>query len=93
MGKREIARAFKITGADRIELKRLLRRMADDGVLQKDRKRLREAGTLPPVAVLEVSGTDAEGELTGRPVNWDVQAHGEPPAIVILPPRQRGRGP
>ncbi|MGI9415448.1 MAG: ribonuclease R, partial [Hyphomicrobiales bacterium] len=91
VGKREIARAFKIRGADRIELKRLLRRMADEGLLEKDRKRLRESGTLPPVAVLEVSGTDKDGDLTGRPVNWDVQAHGEPPAIVILPPKQRGR--
>ena len=30
-GKREISRAFNITGADRIGLKRLLREMADDG--------------------------------------------------------------
>ena len=33
MGKREIARAFKISGADRIDLKRMLRKMADQGLL------------------------------------------------------------
>jgi len=90
VGKREIARAFKISGADRIDLKRLLRKMADQGLLEKDRKRLRKSGTIPPIAVLEVTGTDSDGDLIAKPVNWDADAHGDPPAILILPSKQRG---
>ena len=55
-GKREIARAFGIKGADRIELKRLLRKMADDGLIASRRKRLADASSLPPVTVLRIAG-------------------------------------
>ena len=74
VGKREIARAFKIRGSDRIDLKRILRKMADDGLLAKDRKRLHKPGSLPPVAVLEVAGPDEDGDLAAGPVNWDQDA-------------------
>src|SRR5690606_11927658 len=60
--KREIARAFGIKGADRVELKRILRELEEEGLVGRERKRLRPAGSLPPVTVLEVSGPDAEGE-------------------------------
>ena len=36
--KRDIAKAFGIKGADRIELKRLLRELTEEGHLRKDRK-------------------------------------------------------
>ena len=87
VGKREIARAFKIRGSDRIDLKRILRKMADDGLLAKDRKRLHKPGSLPPVAVLEVAGPDEDGDLAAGPVNWDQDALGDPPSIIILPDR------
>ena len=48
-GKREIARAFGIKGADRVELKKLLRKMADDGLIASRRKRLSDATGMPPV--------------------------------------------
>jgi ribonuclease R len=91
IGKREIARAFNIRGSDRIPLKRLLRKMADDGVLAKERKRLHKSGSLPPVGVLEVTGPDDDGDLAAVPVNWDRDAQGDPPAVVILPDKA-GRG-
>lgn len=90
VGKREIARAFGIRGSDRIALKRILRKMADDGLLEKERNRLRPAGSLPPVGVLEILGTDDDGELAARPVNWDRNAQGDPPGIVIVPDKARG---
>ena len=83
VGKREIARAFNIRGSDRIPLKRLLRKMADDGLLAKERKRLHRPGSLPPVGVLEVSGPDEDGDLAAVPVNWDRDAIGDPPLVVI----------
>ena len=48
VGKREIARAFGIGGAERIDLKRLLAEMADDGTLAGNRKGLHKKGGLPP---------------------------------------------
>lgn len=90
VGKREIARAFGIRGNDRIHLKRLLRKMADEGLLQKERKRLRKAGTLPPVCILEITGTDDDGDLAALPTNWDSDAQGDPPAVVIVPDKKRG---
>ena len=40
IGKREIARAFGIKGDDKIELKRLLSELADEGAIEKRGKRL-----------------------------------------------------
>lgn len=88
VGKREIARAFGIKGSDRIGLKRILRKMADEGLLEKNRKRLRQAGTLPPVGVLEVVGTDEDGDLAAIPTNWDREALGDPPGVVIVPNKE-----
>ncbi len=81
--KREIARAFGIRGADRIELKRLLRELQDDGLVARERKRVRPAGTLPPVTVLEVTGPDAEGDLAARPAAWE--GDGPAPRVLIAP--------
>ena len=41
VGKREIARAFNLKGADRIRLKEMLRELTEDGQVTKRRKRLR----------------------------------------------------
>ncbi len=93
-GKREIARAFSVKGADKIDLKHLLKRMADEGKLAKRRKKLVDASTLPPVAVLEVMGLDQDGEAFGEPVEWDEGAGGKPPRVLIVgtdPPRKGDR--
>jgi ribonuclease R len=62
VGKREIARAFNIKGGQRFELKRLLREMADEGLIEGTRKALAEPGTLPSVCVIEISELDENGE-------------------------------
>jgi ribonuclease R len=87
VGKREIARAFQIGGADRIALKAMLKDLERDGALDRGRKRrLSRPGALPEVAVLEIAGTDPDGEVIARPVPWAEDA-GEPPLIYMAPDR------
>jgi ribonuclease R len=86
VGKREIARAFGITGADRIPLKALLKELEKDGAVDRGRgRRLSQPGTLPEVAVVQVTGTDADGEVLAKPVMW--KGDGEPPVIYLAPDR------
>ncbi|WP_439814739.1 ribonuclease R [Zavarzinia sp. CC-PAN008] len=92
VGKREIARAFHITGDQRIELKRLLAEMAEEGLIGGDRRRsVQAAGQLPAVAVLEVVDVDVDGELTARPAMWDPDR--PVPRIVVAPGRHAGPAP
>ncbi len=81
--KRDIAKAFGITGADRIELKRLLRELEEEGVLERRGRRHGEKGALPKVAVFEVLPPDAAGDIYFRPVDW---RGGEPPADFLYIP-------
>ena len=85
---REIARAFGAKNADRAALNRMLRELADEGRIDRRRKRLHHAGTLPPVVLADITGRDGDGELLARPTEWDEQAHGAPPVIHISTPRR-----
>lgn len=78
--KREIAKAFGIKGAARIDLKRRLRELESEGHLQKSRKSYRDPDKLPPVSVLQISGLTPDGELLARPLEW----HGEGVEPVVL---------
>ena len=65
--KRDIAKAFNIKGADRIPLKRLLRELNAEGLLEGSRKGgMRGHGELPSVSVIQVTGRDKEGYLVAR---------------------------
>ena len=55
----------------RIDFKRLLASMTEDGTLSGDRKSLRKKGGLPPVTVLEVTGRDDDGDLIAKPAVWE----------------------
>ena len=66
--KRDIAKAFGIRGDAKIDLKRLLKEMEDEGALEKKTRRFRESGVLPPVAVLQVLAPDAAGDLFAVPL-------------------------
>ena len=81
--KRDIARAFGLKGTARIELKRLLREMQDEGALARKRRTWHDAGDLPPVAVLQVTGPDAAGELSARVA--EAPAEGPEPRIRLVP--------
>ena len=67
VAKRDIAKAFNIKGADRIPLKRMLRELAAEGLLDGSRKGgLRGQGDLPSVTVIEVTGRNKYGVLQAR---------------------------
>ncbi|MEM8754036.1 MAG: hypothetical protein AAGF90_13740 [Pseudomonadota bacterium] len=81
--KRDIARAFGVKGADRIELKRLMREMQADGDLKKTGRRgFRGDGTLPPVGMLLVEGSNHDGDLFAKPQVWEDEA--PPPRILVV---------
>ena len=48
IGTREIARAFGLKNADRATLTRMLRELADEGRIERRRKKLHHPGTCPP---------------------------------------------
>ncbi|HMI97259.1 MAG TPA: RNB domain-containing ribonuclease, partial [Micropepsaceae bacterium] len=90
--KRDVARALGVKGADRKVLKQILAEMAEEGAIERGRKRsLVPAGALPEVTVLEIFGEDPDGEPLGRPVEW--AADGPAPSILILPGREEASAP
>jgi len=80
--KRDIARAFGIKGAARIDLKRLLKELESEGHLAKRNKTWRDPEKLPPVAVLQVGDPTPDGDLTARPMEW--QGDSAEPRILIV---------
>lgn len=84
LGKREIARAFHISGTDRIRLKSLLKELQSEGVIEKGRSRkLAPPDALPAVAVIDIVALDSDGELLARPAAW--RSAGDPPVIYVAP--------
>ena len=88
VGTKEIAREFGLKNADRAELKRLLRELADDGAIRKQGRRISETAALPPTVVADITGRDRDGELIATPTEWDEVENGEPPKIRIHVPRK-----
>ena len=89
--KRDIARLLGIKGQERIKLKRILKELEGEGLIARGPKRsFSKAGTLPEVAVLEITGQDPDGELLARPARWDGDA--PPPPIIVVPGREEAGG-
>ncbi len=66
----EIAVHFSLKGADRRDLRLMLKSMREDGGLaRRGRKGVAERGALPPVGVADVTERDADGELYVRLTN------------------------
>ncbi|MFT3941924.1 ribonuclease R [Rhodopseudomonas sp.] len=88
VGTREIAREYGLKNADRAELKRMLRELADGGSIRKSgRRKVSEPATLPPTLLADIVSRDADGELIATPSEWDEQ-DGEAPKIRIHTPRR-----
>jgi ribonuclease R len=83
VGTREIARAFGLKNAARAELKRMLRDLADQGAIEKRRRKLHHAGALPSTVLADVTTRDPDGELIATPDEWDKDANGPAPKIRI----------
>jgi len=89
--KRDLARLLGVKGSDRIALKRILKELEGEGLLEGNRKRgYKQPGALPEVAVLEISGQDPDGELLARPQRWE--SNEDPPQIVVVSEEALGTG-
>lgn len=70
-GKREIARAFGLHGAEKIALKALLKDMADEGLIDSAPGRaFHKMGGVPKVTVLRVVDVDEDGQAWAVPEQW-----------------------
>lgn len=88
VGKREIARAFGVKDGERIHLKRILRELADEGLLERDPdRRFASPEALPEILSVEIVDVDVDGELLAKPVGWHVDR--PPPRIVLAPAGRR----
>jgi ribonuclease R len=90
--KRDIARAYGLNSAQKIELKALLRDLAEDGAVERRRRKVHVPGALGGVLLADIASRDADGDLIAVPVEWDEEQHGEPPRIRVVMAR-RGQGP
>ncbi len=88
VGTREIAREFGLKNADRAELKRILRELADEGTIEKRGRKIQEPAALPATVMADITGRDSDGELIATPTEWDEVENGEPPKIRIHVPRR-----
>ncbi|HEY0625535.1 MAG TPA: VacB/RNase II family 3'-5' exoribonuclease [Allosphingosinicella sp.] len=74
-GKREIARAFGLSGNDKIALKHLLRDMGDEGLIDSAPGRaFHKMGGVPKVTVLRVVDVDDSGTAWAIPERWESEA-------------------
>jgi ribonuclease R len=88
VGKREIARAFQITGDQRPALKELLAELSRSGAVDKGRgRKVARPKALSEVAIVEIFALDDQGDLVCRPIEWD---EGGPPPRILMRTNQRG---
>ncbi|MFO1239036.1 MAG: ribonuclease R [Sphingomonadaceae bacterium] len=86
-GKREIARAFGLHGAEKIALKALLKDMADEGLIDSAPGRaFHKMGGLPKVTVLRIVDVD-DGQVVAVPERWEAEGIPMPKLRVV----ERGR--
>ncbi|ETX27622.1 ribonuclease R [Roseivivax isoporae] len=81
--KRDIAKAFGVKGAQRIDLKRLLKELEAEGHLEKRKKTYRDPDRLPPVSVLQVRAPSVDGDLYAQPLEW--HGEGKEPVVLLIP--------
>ena len=82
-GKREIARAFGFKGQEKIQLRAMLKDMAEEGLIDGNRTAFHRMGGVPKVTVLRVIEID-DGEAIAVPDSWT-------PDDAVPPPRIRLR--
>src|SRR3954452_4898238 len=86
-GKREIARAFRLSRQTKIDLKRLLKDMADEGLIDASPGcAFHQAGGVPKVTVLRVQTVDVSGAVWAVPEQWHAET--PPPRLRIV---ERGK--
>jgi ribonuclease R len=85
-GKREIARAFSLSGHEKIMLKALLKDMADEGLIDSAPGRaFHKTGGVPRVTVLRVVSVE-DGQVLAIPEQWHAET--PPPRLRVI---EKGR--
>mgnify|MGYP000853333915 CR=1 FL=1 len=69
-GNRDLVKHFRLKGAERIKLKRILKDIEGEGLIEKRRGRFHQPGRMPSVMLCDVTGRDADGELIAEPAEW-----------------------
>src|SRR5690606_19450849 len=82
-GKREIAKAFGLKGEEKIALKRLLKDMAEEGLIDGKRTAFHRMGGVPKVTVLRVVDVE-EGEAIAIPDAWQPDDGTPPPRLRLV---------
>ncbi len=89
VGKREIARHFKLGPAHANGLRGILKSLAGAGaVAPAGKRRFTEPGRTPEATVVRITGTDPDGDAIARPENW---AGDGPLPIIYMVAEPRGR--
>jgi ribonuclease R len=87
-GKREIAKAFGLKGQEKIQLKALLKDMAEEGLIDGKRTAFHRVGGLPRVTVLRVVDVE-DGETIAIPDSWQPDDAAPPPRLRLV---EKGKG-
>ncbi len=89
VGKREAARALGVAPEHKPALKAALKSLEAEGALQAaGARRFQEAGRLPEAMIVQITGTDPDGDAIARPVGWKTPG---PPPMILMAPEARGR--
>ncbi|WOK36494.1 ribonuclease R family protein [Sphingomonas sp. C3-2] len=88
-GKREIAKAFGLGGAEKIALKALLKDMTDEGLVDiAPGRAFHKMGGIPKVTVLRVTDVDDAGQAWAVPERWE--ASGPEPRLRVKEKSRKG---
>ncbi|TIX50066.1 ribonuclease R family protein [Alteraurantiacibacter aquimixticola] len=83
VGKREIAKHFRLKGQEKIALKALLKDMAEEGLIDGKKSAFHRMGGVPKVTVLRVVEID-EGEPVAIPESWQPDDATPPPRLRVI---------
>ncbi len=81
-GKHEIAKAFGLKGQEKIALKKRLKDMAEDGLIDGKRTAYHRMGGVPKVTVLKIVAIE-DGEPVAEPENWSPDSKEKPPRLLV----------
>jgi ribonuclease R len=82
IGKREISRHFNLGPEHRVALRQLLKDLGGEGqIAPAGHRRFAAPGRLPDAMVVQITGTDPDGDAIARPVGW--QGEGPPPTVFM----------
>ncbi|MDG5751262.1 ribonuclease R [Qipengyuania sp. XHP0211] len=86
-GKREIAKAFGLKGQEKIALKKRLKDMAEEGLIDGKRTAYHRMGGVPKVTVLKIVAIE-DGETVAEPENWAPDSKEKPPRLMVKESRK-----